>query len=88
MKAYTVGIPNIPMFPNKKVKAFVIYISKLDGFIGFHPHYPEGTLVLFRTKNEAIKGRNLIRTYDGYNGAVGNNICEIDIDDKYRSDNQ
>lgn len=81
MKAYTVAIPNLPLFPSRRVKKFMNYITTLDGFIGVHPHYPKGTLILFRTKNEAIRGRNLIEAYEGYKSGVGDNICEVEIED-------
>lgn len=79
LKAYTVAIPNLPLVPNRKVKAFIKRISELDGFYGIHPRYPLGTLIIFDTENNAKSARNLIQNYKGYNGAVGNNICEIYI---------
>lgn len=83
LKAYTVAIPNLPLVPNRKVKAFVKWISSLDGFYGIHPHYPLGTLVIFDTENNAKAARNLIQNYKGYSGTVGNNICEIYISEQY-----
>ena len=83
MKAYTVAIPNLPLFPGRKVKEFVKYIGTLEGFLGFSPQYPHGTLLLFRTENQAKRGRNLIENYPEYTSGVGKNICECEIDDIY-----
>lgn len=81
MKAYTVAIPNIPLFPSKPIREFLKYIKNLDGYIGMHLDYPRGTILLFKSKQEAIRGRNLIKHYPSYQGSVGDNICEVDIDD-------
>lgn len=88
MRAYTVAIPNLPIFPNKRVKKFVKYIGTLEGFIGIHPAYPHGTLLLFKTENNAKMARNLIKSYKGYESDVGVNICEVKIDDMYWSEEE
>mgnify|MGYP007070312020 CR=1 FL=1 len=36
------------------------FIISLDGFVGFYPIPPDGTLCLFRTKNDAIRGKNMM----------------------------
>lgn len=38
-------------------------LKKLDGFVGVHPHMPEGTLAIFRTKNDAIRGKNTLHGF-------------------------
>lgn len=83
VSVYTVAIPNLPIFPNRKVDKFVKWISKLDGFVGIRPEYPNGTLLLFKTKNDAKIARNKINNYPGYDMGTGNNICEVYIDRKY-----
>ena len=79
MKGYTVAIANLPFIPNKKIKEFMDYISKLDGFIGVHPHYPNGTLLIFKSENHAKRARNLI---EKYGVKTGRNICEVNFDDR------
>ena len=80
---YTVAIPNLPMIPNRKVKKFIKWIGELDGFVGIRPEYPRGTLLLFKTENDAKRARNQIRAYPNYEGTVGNNICEVYIPKEY-----
>lgn len=83
---YTVAIPNLPLRPNRRVKKFVKWISTLEGFVGFRPEYPRGTLLIFRTENDAKGARNLIRNYEGYSGDVGTNICEVYVPNEYVED--
>lgn len=80
---YTVAIPNLPLFPDKKVKEFVKWIHTLDGFVGLRPEYPKGTLLIFKTENDAKRARNQIRVYPEYQGGVGNNICEVFVPKEY-----
>lgn len=80
---YTVAIPNLPIFPDRKVKKFLDYIQKMEGFVGIRPEYPHGTLLIFKTENNAKIARNKIRNYEGYNGDIGHNICEVYIDKNY-----
>lgn len=80
MKAYTVAVGNINPLMRASRKA-VKYIAKLDGLIGVHPHYPDGTLILFRTENDAKIGKNRM---ESVGIKTGHNICECEIDDKYR----
>lgn len=81
---YTVAIANLPLFPDKKVKKFLDWISKMDGFVGIRPEYPHGTLLLFKTENDAKRCKNLIPTYkEGYCGGIGNNICKVAIPKEY-----
>lgn len=80
---YTVAIPNLPIIPSKGVKKFVKYISGLKGFVGLRPEYPHGTLLIFMTENDAKSARNLIRNYEGYDGNVGTNICEVYVPNEF-----
>lgn len=83
VSCYTVAIPNLPLFPDKNVKKFVKWINGLDGFVGFRPEYPRGTLLIFKTENDAKRARNQIRVYPGYQSVVGDNICEVYIPKEY-----
>lgn len=79
MKAYTVAVGNINPLMRASRKA-VKFIAKLDGLIGVHPHYPDGTLILFRTENDAKIGKNRMEAVGIH---TGHNICECEIDDKF-----
>ena len=77
MKAWSVAIGNIN--PLKKTSRDAVkYISKLGGFVGFFPHYPQGTLCFFKTENDAKRARNMMESKGIH---TGNNICEMDIGD-------
>ena len=85
IKCWTVAVGNLPTpFTPRKVRksaeAACKFIGKLDGFVGFHPMPPRGTLCLFRTENDAKRGRNLMES-EGIK--TGKNICEVFVDDKY-----
>ena len=85
--AWTVAIGNLPSIfqaLNPKIKRQVdealAIIKAQDGFIGVFPQPPDGTLCLFRSKNEAIRAKNIM----SINGIqTGNNICHVYIDKKY-----
>lgn len=79
MKAYTVAVGNVDPF-NKRSVAAVEYIKTLPGLIGVHPHYPDGTLILFDTENNAKIARNMM---NAKGIQTGRNICEVEIDDIY-----
>lgn len=83
-EAYTVAIANLnPLARGKEKKIqeeIMNRIKKLDGFIGIHPVPPRGTLLIFKTENDAKRGRNEIRTFLA---PVGDNICKIYIDKKF-----
>ena len=83
VKCWTFAIPNLPLVPNKKVMDFVKYIASLDGYVCLRPEYPNGTLLIFRTENDAKGARNLIRNYPGYGGFVGEHIVEVYVPKEY-----
>lgn len=87
VSAYTVGIGNFSLNPflQKKQKKIVDFIQSLEGFLGFTPCYPYGTLCLFRTENDAKGARNLMRA-KGIE--VGKNIAEVYVDKKYIRDEE
>lgn len=89
VKVYTVAIANLPLIPNRKVKDFINWITKMEGFIGIRPEYPYGTLLLFDTENHAKACKNLIPTYKyGYQGGIGHNISECFIPPEYAKKEQ
>lgn len=83
-EAWTVAIANLnPLARGKEKKIqeeIMNRIKKLDGFIGIHPIPPRGTLLIFKTENDAKRGRNEIRTFLS---PVGDNICKIYIDKRF-----
>ena len=78
VKCYALGMPNLPLRPNRRVRAFMKWVKKLDGFMGIHTVYPKGTLFIFKTENDAKVARNKVQNYEGYSSGVGN-IVEIFI---------
>ncbi len=82
VSAWTVAVGNIPLnpFKMKKAEKALKFIAKLEGFIGFTPCAPHGTLCLFKTENDAKGARNLMRA-KGIE--VGKNIAEVYIDKIY-----
>lgn len=72
IKAFTVAVGNFNPFIKASRDAMKL-IKKLDGLYGVHPQYPRGTLLLFKTKNEATRARNLLSSYGVL---VGDHICE------------
>lgn len=85
VSVWSVAVGNLPLFPSKKVRQAVDFIKEQDGFIGFHPVYPYGTLCLFRTENDAKGAKNMMR-FKGIQ--VGNNICEVYINEQYLDQRQ
>ena len=77
MKAWSVAVGNINPL-QKSSRDAVKFISKLKGFVGFYPHYPDGTLCFFKTENEAKIARNMMNS-KGIQ--TGHNICGMDIGD-------
>jgi len=81
MKVYTVAVGKIPNTPptmwSKETKQAVEVIRSLRGVVGVHPRYPDGMLLLFKTKNDAIEGKNIL---DLNNLDTGDIIGEVNID--------
>ena len=82
VKVWTVAVGNLPLPPfiPRKVRKAIKFIKEQDGFIGFYPMYPNGTLCLFKTENDAKGARNIMR-FKGIQ--VGDNICEVWINKEY-----
>ena len=83
--AYAFAIGNLSMNPFKQKRQMEVlkYIQSMEGFCGIYPHYPHGTLCIFKTKNDAKGARNLVKAKGC---PVGNNIGEIYIDKQYVPD--
>lgn len=79
ISAWTVAVGNYNPLMKRSRKA-VKYISKLDGLVGIHPHYPQGMLLLFASENDAKVARNKLNA-EGVQ--TGNNICECFVDKMY-----
>lgn len=82
-KCFTVAIGNFPMpWQRRKWKQAVKvmdYIKDLDGFLGIHPLPPKGTLLIFRTVNDAKAAKNVLVAKGVI---VGENICEIFVNNQ------
>lgn len=81
VSCWTVAVGNFPFppFMPKNTKKAIEYISRLDGFVGFHFCYPNGTLCLFESENDAKIARNLMKS-KGIQ--TGKNICEVFVPKK------
>ena len=80
VKAYTVAIGNFSIPFTRDQKKLIKIIEKFDGFYGLHPAYPYGTLLIFKTENDAKRARNEL---DSLGVQTGNNICEVFIPSEY-----
>ena len=58
------------------------YVKKLDGFMGVHPCPPHGTVLIFKTKQEAIRAQNLLK-FDLEINEIGKHVVEIYIPEEY-----
>ena len=65
----------------RDTKKLLNYCKKLDGFLGIHPMPPRGTLLIFKTENDAKRGRNLLA--NDLKVQTGTRICEIFIPEQY-----
>jgi len=81
-KVYTVAIGRFSANPfrRKEMKKIIGIIKDLDGLVGFHPVKEMGTLLLFKTENDAKAGRNILRSKSIQCGV---NIGECFIDTRY-----
>ena len=66
VKLWTVAVGNAPgplTLPSTrwKAKKAIEIIKQQEGLVGVHPEPPYGTLLLFRTENDAKKARNVLR---------------------------
>lgn len=77
MKAWTVAVGNVNLLMKASREA-VKYIKTLDGLLGVHPSYPNGTLLLFESENAAKIARNRLNAKGIKTGV---NICEVYYDE-------
>jgi len=80
IEAYTVAIGNFSIPLTKDQEKVMKIIEECDGFLGLHPHYPDGTLLLFDTRNNAVGCKNIL-DFEGVQ--TGRNIVKVYIDKKY-----
>ena len=78
--AGTCGIPTFRQM--RDTQKLLDYIKNLDGFMGVHPHPPEGTVLIFKTKQEAIRAQNLLK-FDLEINEIGKHVVEIYIPEEY-----
>lgn len=62
----------------ESITAFVSTVKNVDGFLGFYPRLPLGTIVIFRTENAAKIARNRLEAI-GVN--CGKEIAECDCEE-------
>lgn len=79
---WTVAVGNLPTpfsmpWVKRRSRKATEFIIDLEGFAGFHPMPPNGTLCLFLTKNDAIRAKNMMEA----KGIItGDNICSCFVD--------
>lgn len=57
---FVFAVGNMPLNPIKLMQT-VNFIKLLDGFIGLHPCYPKGTLLVFDSLNNSKRARNILQ---------------------------
>ena len=65
VKLWTVAVGNAPgplalTSTRARAKKAIKIIKQQEGLVGVHPEPPYGTLLLFKTENEAKKARNVL----------------------------
>lgn len=83
VECYAVAIGNLPMPPfiPRKIKDAIAWIQTLDGFCGFYPYYPHGTLCIFRTENRAKIARNRMQVEKKIQ--CGDNITKVYVNREF-----
>lgn len=58
-RCYAITIPNLPdpILMQEEARQVAAFLRTLKGLIGFYPHYPEGTIMLFETLEDARMAR-------------------------------
>ena len=76
------NLPNLLMLPfvKSRFESAVKLIKEQEGFIGVHPMPPRGTLLLFRTENNAKGARNILRAAGI---ECGDGIFSVHIEKRY-----
>ena len=78
--AGTCGLPTFRQM--RDTQKLLDYVKKLDGFMGVHPHPPDGTILIFKTEQEAIRAKNLLNFVLEVN-EIGKHVVEIYIPEEY-----
>lgn len=78
---YSVAVGNIAPW-KKTSREAVKYITILKGMKAVHPNYPNGTLILFNSLNNAKIGRNKMKL-QGIK--CGDNICKWAVSEDWQS---
>ena len=78
--AFAVGNISLNPFKIKKCKEALDYIQRQDGFLGFHPEPPKGTICIFDSENNAKGARNMCRSMGI---TCGKSIEECFVDVRY-----
>ena len=78
---WTVAVGNIPpfWFLRKRARKALNLVKEQEGLVGIYQEYPNGTLLLFDTENNAKGARNMLK-YHGIECGV--NICKVQIDER------
>ncbi len=87
MTVYTVGIGNFSYPVTESQKKVADIIKEFKGLEAVCPMYPHGTLLLFKTLNDAKEARNIFH-FEGVE--TGTNIikCDFDYDTKVLSNSE
>ena len=87
VEAWTVAVGEIRPFAIGKLrrmqKEALEFVKGTEGFLGIHPAPGRGTLLLYRTKNDAIRAKNLL---DAKGCQTGKNICQCYIPREFVKD--
>ena len=73
------GIFSLPHVKKKTAKAIKL-IKEQEGFVGVNPQPPRGTLLLFKTENNAKKAKNIL---SAAGIACGNGIYMVHVEKRY-----
>jgi len=60
IKCYAITIPNLPdpILMQEEAQNVAAFLKTIKGLIGFFPHYPEGTILLLETLDDARFARS------------------------------
>lgn len=84
-EAWIFAIGNLPKrFTKRTIKLMakkaLALARKQPGFVGIHPQPPHGTLLIYRTENDAKRAKNNLE----FEGVVcGKGIAKVFIDKRY-----
>lgn len=80
VEVWAVGIGILPVIRTRKVRTLLRFISSLDGFLGISPVPHRGTLLVFKSKNDATCAKKTLEK----NGVhTGNELATVYIKEEY-----